>query len=47
MDSSNFPADIFGSPPLSFSPTKHLGNEASRLSQIQEGRWRPITEYTK
>jgi branched-chain amino acid transport system substrate-binding protein len=47
MDSSNFPADIFGSPPLSFSPTKHLGNEASRLSQIQESRWRPITEYTK
>ena len=45
MDSLNVPSDIFGSPPLSFTATKRLGNDESRLSQIQDGRWKPVSDY--
>ena len=47
MDSSSFPADIFGGPAMTFSATKRLGNDASRLSQIQEGRWKVVSDYMK
>jgi len=47
MDSSSFPQDIFGSPPMSFSATKRLGNDVSRLSQIQDGRWKVVSDYMK
>ncbi|HEY9068334.1 MAG TPA: ABC transporter substrate-binding protein [Burkholderiaceae bacterium] len=45
MDTMSFPADIFGSAPASYSPTKHLGSDQSRLSQIQDGRWKVVSEY--
>lgn len=47
MDTMSFPADIFGSAPASYSPTKRLGSDASRLSQIQDGRWRVVMDYAK
>ena len=47
MDSTSIPQDIFGSPPMSFSATKRLGNDVSRLSQIQEGRWKVVSDYLK
>ena len=47
MDSSSFPQDIFGSPSMTFSATKRLGNETSRMSQIQEGRWKVVSDYVK
>ena len=47
LDSSTIPADIFGSSKFAFGPSKHLGSDASRVSQIQEERWRVISEYTK
>jgi len=47
MDSSSFPQDIFGSPPMTFSATKRLGNDVSRLSQIQDGRWKVVSDYMK
>ncbi len=40
-----FPRDIFGGAPQSFSPTKRLGSDQSRLSQIQNGRWVVLTDY--
>ena len=40
MDSMTFPPDIFGSAPASFGPTKRLGSNESRLSQLQDGRWK-------
>ena len=46
-DSSSFPQDIFGSPPMTFSATKRLGNDVSRLSQIQDGRWKVVSDYMK
>jgi len=41
------PTDIFGSPEGTFSPTKHLGSNKSRLSQIQDGKWKIISDYYK
>jgi len=45
MDTLTLPSDIFGSAPASFSPTKRLGSNASRLSQIQDGKRKAIPEY--
>lgn len=47
MESINFPTDIFGSPPMSFSATKRLGSDASRLSQIVDGKWQVVGDYAK
>jgi len=47
MDSMSVPPDIFGSPELTFTATKRLGNDASRLSQLQDGKWKVISDYFK
>ena len=47
MDSMTFPADIFGSPEATFGPKKRLGNDLSRLSQIQDGRWKVVSDYVR
>jgi branched-chain amino acid transport system substrate-binding protein len=47
MDSMNFPTDMFGAPPYTFGPTKRLGSDESRLSQITDGRWKVISGYSK
>ena len=47
MDTMKLPPDIFGSAPFTFSPTKRLGSDASRLSQITDGKWKVISDYTK
>jgi branched-chain amino acid transport system substrate-binding protein len=47
MDNMTIPPDIFGSAEMTFTATKRLGSNASRLSQIQDGRWKVISEYTK
>lgn len=47
MDTISFPADMFGAAPSKFSPTQRLGSNLSRLSQIQEGRWKAVSEYVQ
>ena len=47
MDSMVVPPDIFGSAEATFGPQKRLGSDLSRLSQIQDGRWKVIGEYIK
>jgi branched-chain amino acid transport system substrate-binding protein len=47
MDTMVVPRDLFGSAEATFSPTKRLGSNASRLSQIENGRWKVISEYFK
>jgi len=47
MDTMKFPADIFGSPPMTFSATKRLGSDSSRLSQIADGKWKVIADYAR
>lgn len=45
METTQLAPDMFGAPALSFSATKRLGNDQSRLSQIQNGRWTKVTDY--
>lgn len=47
MDTMTIPPDIFGSAEATFSPTKRLGSDASRLSQITDGKWKPVSAYFK
>ncbi|WP_284307550.1 ABC transporter substrate-binding protein [Hydrogenophaga electricum] len=47
MDSMTVPPDIFGGAEQTFSATKRLGSNASRLSQIQDGRWKVVSDYVK
>ena len=47
MDTMKIAPDMFGSAEATYTPTKHLGSDASRLSQIVDGRWKVISEYVK
>ena len=47
MDTMVIASDMFGSPEGRFSPTKRLGNETSRLSQLQDARWKVVSDYIK
>ncbi|MCA0244383.1 MAG: ABC transporter substrate-binding protein [Proteobacteria bacterium] len=47
MDTMKFAPDMFGSAEATYSPTKHLGSDSSRLSQIVDGRWKVVSEYVK
>ena len=37
--------DFFGSPEFVFTPKQRLGSGQSRLSQIQDGRWKVVSGY--
>ncbi|MCB1363832.1 MAG: ABC transporter substrate-binding protein [Rhodobacteraceae bacterium] len=37
--------NIFGTAPLSFSPTDHLGSRQTFLAQVRNGRWVPLTGF--
>ena len=45
MEVIKVPGDMFGSPPLKFTPTRRLGSDESRLAQIQDGRWKVVIDY--
>lgn len=47
MDTMVVPPDIFGSAEATYGPQKRLGSNLSRLSQIQDGRWKVISDYVK
>jgi branched-chain amino acid transport system substrate-binding protein len=47
MDTMVIEPDMFGSPRSTFTATKRLGNDLSRLSQIVDGRWKVVSEYIK
>lgn len=47
FETSKFPPDIFGNDENTFSPTKHLGTDRAMLCQIQDGRWKSVSEYLK
>ncbi len=47
MDSMTFEPDMFGSPRSNYTATKRLGNNLSRLSQIQDGKWKVVSDYVK
>jgi branched-chain amino acid transport system substrate-binding protein len=45
LSSLSVPADFFGADEQKFSPTKHLGSDRSMLCQIQDGKWKSVSEY--
>ena len=45
MDTMVIPSDMFGGAEATFSPTKRLGSDASRLSQITDGKWKVVSDY--
>ena len=45
MDTMSFSDQLFGSAPSSYTATKRLGSDASRMSQIQDGKWKVVSEY--
>jgi branched-chain amino acid transport system substrate-binding protein len=45
MDTLVIPPDMFGTAEMTFSPTKRLGSDATRMSQIQDGKWKVISDY--
>ncbi len=45
LESMKVPADMFGMPAMSWSPTNHLASSEARLSQIQNGKWRVVVDY--
>ena len=47
MDTLVIKPDIFGSPEATYGPQKRLGSDMSRLSQIQDGRWKVVSEYVR
>jgi branched-chain amino acid transport system substrate-binding protein len=47
MDTMTVAPDMFGSPQLTFTAQKRLGNDASRLSQIQDSKWKVVSDYIK
>jgi branched-chain amino acid transport system substrate-binding protein len=47
MDTLVIKPDIFGSPEATFGPRKRLGSSVSRVSQIQDGRWKVVSDYVQ
>lgn len=47
MEAMKVPPDLFGSPALHFSARQRLGSHASRMSQIQMGRWVSVSGYLR
>jgi branched-chain amino acid transport system substrate-binding protein len=45
MDGMTFEPDMFGGPKSSYTATKRLGNDQSRLSQIVDGKWKVVSDY--
>jgi branched-chain amino acid transport system substrate-binding protein len=47
MDTLTVPPDIFGSPEMTYGPKKRLGSDMSRLSQLQDARWKVVSDYIR
>ena len=47
MDSMVYAPDLFGTAEMTFGPKKRLGNNQARLSQIQDGKWKVVSDYLK
>jgi branched-chain amino acid transport system substrate-binding protein len=45
IETTKFPSDMFGGDEQTFSATKRLGSDRAMLCQIQDGRWKSVSEY--
>ena len=46
MEVTSVPPDMFGAPAMKFTGTRRLGSDESRLSQLQDGRWKVVIDYS-
>ena len=46
-EAHQFPQDIFGSPVSRFGPKVRQGSDVARLSQLQDARWKVVSDYFK
>jgi branched-chain amino acid transport system substrate-binding protein len=47
LEGSNFPRSFLGTPEVSFSASKRLGNNQARIAQIRNGRWVNVSDFVK
>ncbi|MGE0082745.1 MAG: ABC transporter substrate-binding protein [Thiohalomonadaceae bacterium] len=47
MDTMVVPPDMFGSPEATFTSKKRLGSDVARLSQLQDAKWKVVSDYIK
>jgi branched-chain amino acid transport system substrate-binding protein len=47
MDTMVYEPDMFGGARATYTATKRLGSDQSRLSQIQDGKWKVVSDYLK
>jgi len=47
LEGSTFPRSFLGTPEVSFSASKRLGNSQARIAQIRNGRWVNVTDFVK
>jgi branched-chain amino acid transport system substrate-binding protein len=45
MDTMTIPPDMFGGAEATYTSKKRLGSDASRLSQIVDGKWKVVSDY--
>jgi branched-chain amino acid transport system substrate-binding protein len=45
MESTVFPPDMFGGPPVRITKTNRLGVNEVRIAQIRNGRWKSISKF--
>jgi branched-chain amino acid transport system substrate-binding protein len=47
LETSTIPRSFFGTPEVTFTPNKRLGNNSTRIAQIIGGRWTTISDFVK
>ena len=47
LEGLSVPADMFGMPAMKWSAKNHLASSESRLSHLQDGRWRVVIDYNQ
>ncbi|MCE3273063.1 MAG: putative transporter, branched-chain amino acid-binding protein [Ramlibacter sp.] len=47
MDTMTFEPDMFGGARATYTATKRLGSDISRMSQIKDGKWTVVSDYAK
>ncbi len=47
MGSMTVAPDMFGAPQLTYTAQQRLGSDLSRVSQIQDGKWKVVPDHVK
>lgn len=45
LENLTYPRTFLGTPEYRWTPTNHQGNQLTRLHEIKNGRWTPISDY--